>query len=106
MPARQLEGSVTTSRRRVLRCAASLCLAFGALVALGATPAAAVDPVGYVILQGEGQCSLASVDLVTGATQEIGNESAEKCVFDLAFTPDGTRLLGTRIASGNPTPRC
>ncbi len=86
--------------QRAFRWCASLCLAFGALVAFGATPATAANPLGYVILQGEGQCALASVDLVTGATEEIGSETADKCAFDLEFSPDGSRLLGTRIDEG------
>ena len=89
------------SPRRVLRVCASLTLAFGALVALTAAPATAANPVGYVILQGEGQCGLATVDLVTGATQEIGNETAAKCAFDLEFSPDGSRLFGTRVVEGD-----
>jgi hypothetical protein len=93
---------VTTTPRRALRFAASVCLALGALTALAATPAGAANPVGYTILQGEGQCGLATVDLVTGALQEIGNETSGKCVFDLAFSPDGTRLFGTHIVSGDP----
>jgi hypothetical protein len=91
-----------TSPRRVVHWCASLTLAFGALVALGATPATAANPIGYVILQGEGQCGLATVDLVTGATQEIGNETAGKCAFDLEFSPDGSRLFGTRVVNGDP----
>ena len=88
--------------RRGLRCAAAVGLALGALTVLGAVPAGAADPIGFVILQGEGQCGLASVDLVTGETTEIGGESADKCAFDLAFSPDGMTLLGTRIVNGNP----
>jgi hypothetical protein len=86
--------------RRVLRCAAAVGLALGALTALATVPAGAADPVGYVILQGEGQCGLASVDLVTGDTHEIGTETQGKCAFDLEFTPDGTSLVGTRIVAG------
>ena len=89
------------SPRRALRVCASLVLALGALVALTAAPATAANPVGYVILQGEGQCGLATVDLVTGATQEIGNETAAKCAFDLEFSPDGSRLYGTRVVEGD-----
>ena len=90
------------SPRRCFGVFASLALAFGALVTLTAAPATAANPVGYVILQGEGQCGLASVDLVTGETQEIGTETAAKCAFDLEFSPDGTRLFGTRFVSGEP----
>jgi hypothetical protein len=79
-------------------------LAAGALFAVGAAPASAADPVGYVILQGEGQCGLATVDLVTGETHELGGESLEKCVFDLEFTLDGTRLLGTRVVQSGDNP--
>jgi hypothetical protein len=88
--------------RRALGCAASVGLALGALTALAATPAAAANPVGYMILQGEGECGLASVDLVTGAFVEIGDFDPAKCAFDLEFSPDGTRLLGTRITNGEP----
>lgn len=83
--------------RRATHVFAALALGAGAFVALGAAPAAAADPVGYVIAQGEGECWLASVDLVTGETTTIGDTSPDKCAFDLEFTPDGTRLLGTRI---------
>jgi hypothetical protein len=76
---------------------AALALGAGAFVALGAAPASAVDPLGYVIVQGEGECWLASVDLVTGETTQIGTPSGDKCAFDLEFTPDGTRLVGTRV---------
>jgi hypothetical protein len=91
-----------TSPRRALRWVASLSLAVGAFTAIAAPPAGAANPVGYTILQGEGQCALASVDLVTGAMQPIGTEASTKCVFDLAFTPDGTRLFGTRIDTTDP----
>ena len=74
-----------------------LALGAGAFVVLGSPPAVAADPVGYVIAQGEGECWLASVDLVTGQTTTIGDATNEKCAFDLEFTPDGTRLLGTRV---------
>jgi hypothetical protein len=90
------------SLRRVLRCAAAVGLACGALTVLGAVPAGAANPVGFTILQGEGQCALASVDLVTGETTEIGGESADKCAFDLEFSNDGMTLLGTRIVNGDP----
>ena len=85
------------SVRRAVHVLAALALGAGAFVALGAAPASAADPLGYVIAQGEGECWLASVDLVTGQTTTIGDASPEKCAFDLEFTPDGTRLLGTRI---------
>ncbi len=85
------------SVRRAVHVLAALALGAGAFVALGAAPASAADPLGYVIAQGEGECWLASVDLVTGQTTTIGDVSPEKCAFDLEFTPDGTRLLGTRI---------
>jgi hypothetical protein len=75
-------------------------LAAGALVALGAAPASAADPVGYVVVQGEHECWLASVDLVTGTTTQIGTPSSDKCAFDLEFTPDGSRLLGTIVHEG------
>jgi hypothetical protein len=85
--------------RRALGCAASLALALGALTALAAAPAAAANPIGYVILQGEAECGLASVDLVTGAEVPIGAFDPAKCAYDLEFSPDGTRLLGTHIAA-------
>ena len=85
------------SVRRAVHVLAALALGAGAFVALAAAPASAADPLGYVIAQGEGECWLASVDLVTGETTTIGDVSPEKCAFDLEFTPDGTRLLGTRI---------
>ena len=88
---------VIGSVRRAVHVLAALALGAGAFVALGAAPASAADPLGYVIAQGEGECWLASVDLVTGQTTTIGDVSPEKCAFDLEFTPDGTRLLGTRI---------
>jgi hypothetical protein len=80
---------------------AALALGAGVLFSLGAAPAGAADPVGYVILQGEGECGLAQVDLVSGALTELGSFTAAKCAFDLEFTPDGTRLLGTHIAGGS-----
>jgi hypothetical protein len=83
--------------RRALGCVASLVLALGAMAALAAAPAGAADPVGYVVAQGEAECWLASVDLVTGETTTIGDASPDQCAFDLEFTPDGTRLLGTHI---------
>ena len=86
--------------RRATHVFAALAARAGAFAAFGAGPAAAVDPVGYVIAQGEGECWLASVDLVTAETTTIGDTSPDKCAFDLEFTPDGTRLLGTRIDDG------
>jgi hypothetical protein len=92
---------VIGTTRRVAHVLIALALGAGALIALGAAPASAADPVGYVIAQGERECWLASVDLVTGTTQEIGTSpSPDKCAFDLEFTPDGTRLLGTRVDAG------
>ena len=85
------------SVRRALHVLAAFVLGAGAFVALGSAPASAADPLGYVIAQGEGECWLASVDLVTGETHAIGGATDEKCAFDLEFTPDGTRLLGTRV---------
>jgi hypothetical protein len=86
--------------RRLARVCCALALGTGALVAVGSAPVAAAGSVGYVIAQGEGECWLASVDLVTGTTERIGTVSADKCAFDLEFTPDGTRLLGTRVVEG------
>src|ERR1700730_2007711 len=85
---RELEGFLMTSPRRALRWVAALSLACGAFTAIAAPPAGPANPVDYTILRGEGQCALASVDLVTGAMQPIGTEASTKCVFDLAFTPD------------------
>jgi hypothetical protein len=93
---------VIGSVRRLAHIGAVFALAAGAMVALGAAPASAADPVGYVVLQGEGACSLATVDLVTGETQAIGGESQDKCAFDLEFSPDGTHLLGTRVNGTGP----
>lgn len=87
--------------RRAAHVFAALALAASAVVALGSSsPATAAGSVGYMILQGEGQCALASVDLVTGAVTEIGTEASNKCVFDLEFTPDGSRLFGVRVTGG------
>ncbi len=87
------------SARRVAHVLAAATLAAGALVVLGATTASAADPTGYVIAQGEGECWLASVDLVTGETHSIGSAAPEKCAFDLEFSPDGAHLFGTRVDS-------
>jgi hypothetical protein len=54
-----------------------------------------------VIGQGEAECWLASVDLVTGMTTQIGDASFDKCAFDLEFTPDGKRLIGTHVGKGD-----
>jgi hypothetical protein len=91
---------VIRSVRRLVHVLAAAALAAGALAVIGVAPASAAGSVGYVIAQGEGECWLASVDLVSGITTQIGTPSAEKCAFDLEFTPDGTRLLGTRIDEG------
>ena len=56
------------SVRRAVHVLAALALGAGAFVALASAPASAADPLGYVIAQGEGECWLASVDLVTGET--------------------------------------
>jgi hypothetical protein len=84
--------------RRAAHVLAALALGACALFSLGAAPAGAADPVGYVILQGEAECGLAQVDLVTGALTELGSFTPAKCAFDLEFTPDGTRLLGTHVS--------
>jgi hypothetical protein len=91
---------VIRSVRRLVHVLAAAALAAGALAVIGVAPASAAGSVGYVIAQGEGECWLASVDLVSGITTQIGTPSAEKCAFDLEFTPDGTRLLGTRVDEG------
>jgi hypothetical protein len=88
---------VIGSVRRLVHVLAAAALAAGALAVIGVAPASAAGSVGYVIAQGEGECWLASVDLVSGLTTPIGAPSTEKCAFDLEFTPDGTRLLGTRV---------
>jgi hypothetical protein len=88
---------VIRSVRRLAHVFAAAALAAGALAVIGAAPASAAGSVGYVIVQGEGECWLASVDLVSGLTTQIGTPSSEKCAFDLEFTPDGTRLLGTVV---------
>ncbi len=89
--------------RRAAHLLGALALTAGTLFALAAAPAGAANPVGYVILQGEGECGLASVDLVTGQTTLLGSMDREKCAFDLEFTLDGTRLLGTRIVGREPS---
>jgi hypothetical protein len=91
---------VIRSVRRLVHVLAAAALAAGALAVIGVAPASAAGSVGYVIAQGEGECWLASVDLVSGITTQIGTPSPEKCAFDLEFTPDGTRLLGTRVDEG------
>ncbi|MFN8027854.1 MAG: hypothetical protein U0W40_16290 [Acidimicrobiia bacterium] len=71
-----------------------------ALVAIGATtPASAASGVGYTIIAFDG-CALARVDLATGATTVLGSWSSDACVFDLAFTPDGSALYGVRVQKG------
>jgi hypothetical protein len=81
-----------------MRAVAATLLACGALVGLGAAPAGSTVPgeVGYMIIAGEG-CGLSSVDLATGVVTPIGTQTAQKCVYDLAFTPDGSALYGVRI---------
>jgi hypothetical protein len=90
---------VIGSVRRLAHGLVAAALAAGVLAALSAAPATAADPMGYVIAQGEAECWLASVDLVTGETHAIGSATPEKCAFDLEFSPDGTHLLGTRVDS-------
>jgi hypothetical protein len=91
---------VIRSVRRLVHVFVAAALAAGVLAVIGVAPASAAGSVGYVIAQEEHECWLASVDLVSGITTPIGTPSSEKCAFDLEFTPDGTRLLGTRIVVG------
>ncbi len=92
------------SVRRITRAAMAVCIGGAALFAAGAPQAAtAAGPVGYTVLGGEGACALAQVDLTTGAQTLLGTEDSDKCVFDLAFTPDGSKLYGVRIDSDPKT---
>jgi hypothetical protein len=73
-------------------------LVVGAVAAaglVGTSSSAGAQPIGYVIVETEGGCTLNRIDLATGVVEAaIGAAADENCVNDLAFSPDGSTLYG------------
>jgi hypothetical protein len=68
-------------------------VAAGGLV--GTSSSAGAQPIGYVIAEVNGGCTLHRIDLATGVVDAaIGAAADENCVNDLAFSPDGSTLYG------------
>jgi hypothetical protein len=73
-------------------------LVVGAVAAaglVGTGSSAGAQPIGYVIVETDGGCTLNRIDLATGVVEaDIGAAADENCVSDLAFSPDGSTLYG------------
>jgi hypothetical protein len=77
--------------QRVFGICALAALVGAAFVTIGSSPAAGA-PVGYtLLLEGGGECRLATVDLTSGLTTPLsGGGTTNECVTDLTMSPDGT----------------
>jgi hypothetical protein len=78
-------------------------LVVGAVAAaglVGTSSSAGAQPIGYVIVDTVGGCTLHRIDLATGVVDAaIGAAADENCVSDLAFSPDSNTLYGLRTIS-------
>ena len=97
----------------IIRRAATIVAVAGLAVVGWAVPTttvagAASSATGYTVIQGDGVCDLATVDLTTGQLTDLpAASSAEACAVDLAVTPSGKvwGIWGNFFRSGSITPQ-